>query len=64
MPRPPRSAGRGCAARRCGAPGRRVDLKEIVTEKLTARPLDADVDRARLIELAGVYLDEAARLAG
>jgi DNA repair exonuclease SbcCD nuclease subunit len=47
-----------------GAPSRRADLKEIVTEKLTARPLDADVDRPRLIELAGAYLDEAARLAG
>jgi DNA repair exonuclease SbcCD nuclease subunit len=47
-----------------GAPGRRVDLKEIVTEKLTTRPLDADVDRGRLIALAGTYLDEAARLAG
>lgn len=47
-----------------GAPGRRADLKEIVTEKLTTRPLDADLDRGRLIELAGGYLDEAARLAG
>jgi DNA repair exonuclease SbcCD nuclease subunit len=47
-----------------GAPGRRADLKEIVTEKLTTRVLDADLDRGRLIELANGYLDEAARLAG
>jgi hypothetical protein len=47
-----------------GAPGRRADLKEIVTEKLTIRPLDADLDRGRLIELANAYLDEAVRAAG
>ena len=47
-----------------GAPTRRADLKEIVTEKLTTRPLDADLDRGRLIELANGYLDEAARVAG
>jgi DNA repair exonuclease SbcCD nuclease subunit len=43
-----------------GAPSRRVDLKEIVTEKLGVRPLDADLDRPRLIELAHAYLDRAA----
>jgi hypothetical protein len=42
-----------------GSPGRRLSLNEIVREKLMARPLDADVDRAVLVERAMTYLDEA-----
>ncbi len=42
-----------------GAPGRRPSLNEIVREKLLARTLDPDVDRAALVERALVYLDEA-----
>jgi hypothetical protein len=42
-----------------GSPGRRPSLNEIVREKLMARPLDADVDRAVLVERAMTYLDEA-----
>jgi DNA repair protein SbcD/Mre11 len=42
-----------------GAPGRRPSLNEIVREKLMARPLDADIDRAILVDRALSYLDEA-----
>jgi DNA repair exonuclease SbcCD nuclease subunit len=44
-----------------GAPGKRqmLDLKEIVTERLRMRPLDADVDRAALIARAMSYIDDA-----
>jgi DNA repair protein SbcD/Mre11 len=42
-----------------GAPGKRPSLNEIVREKLMARPLDSDVDRAALVERAIAYLDEA-----
>jgi DNA repair protein SbcD/Mre11 len=42
-----------------GAPGRRQSLNEIVKEKLLARPLDAEIDRAVLVERAMAYLDEA-----
>jgi DNA repair exonuclease SbcCD nuclease subunit len=42
-----------------GAPGRRPTLNEMVREKLLARPLDADVDRAALVERALTYLDRA-----
>jgi len=43
-----------------GSPsGRRPSLNEIVREKLMARPLDADVERAALVERAMAYLDEA-----
>lgn len=42
-----------------GAPGRRVELKEIVAEKLRARPLDADIDRESLVTRAVGYIDEA-----
>lgn len=43
-----------------GAPGRRqLDLKEIVTDKLRGRPLDADVNRDALIARAIAYIDEA-----
>jgi DNA repair exonuclease SbcCD nuclease subunit len=42
-----------------GAPGRRVELKEIVAEKLRVRPLDADVNREVLVARAVSYIDEA-----
>jgi DNA repair exonuclease SbcCD nuclease subunit len=45
-----------------GGPGggrRQVDLKEVVLEKLRARPLDADVDRETLLARASQYIDEA-----
>lgn len=52
------------AARRqaSGGPGggrRQVELKEVVLEKLRARPLDADVDREALLTRASQYIDEA-----
>ena len=46
-----------------GAPGRRPSLNEIVREKLLARTLDSDVDRAALVERAMAYLDEAQAVA-
>jgi exonuclease SbcD len=42
-----------------GAPGRRIELREIVSEKLRTRPLDADVDRDTLVTRAVAYIDEA-----
>jgi DNA repair exonuclease SbcCD nuclease subunit len=42
-----------------GAPMRRPSLNEMVKEKLLARPLDADIDRAALVDRAMKYLDEA-----
>ena len=42
-----------------GAPGRSMDLKDIVTEKLRWRTLDAGLDRDVLIARALAYLDEA-----
>jgi exonuclease SbcD len=42
-----------------GAPGRRPSLNEIVREKLLSRPLDADIDRAMLVNRALGYLDQA-----
>lgn len=42
-----------------GAPLRRPSLNELVREKLTTRPIDADIDRDALIERAIAYLDEA-----
>jgi len=42
-----------------GAPARRPSLNELVREKLTTRPIDADIDRDALIERAIAYLDEA-----
>jgi DNA repair exonuclease SbcCD nuclease subunit len=43
-----------------GAPGGpRVDLKDVVSEKLRWRTIDADIDRTQLIERAVSYLDEA-----
>ena len=46
-----------------GAPGRRPSLNEIVREKLLARTIDPDVDRAALVERAMAYLDEAQTVA-
>ena len=47
-----------------GAPGGpRVDLKDIVAEKLRFRTIDPDIDRAALIERATTYLDEASSIA-
>ncbi|MDB4905617.1 MAG: Calcineurin-like phosphoesterase superfamily domain protein [Gemmatimonadetes bacterium] len=42
-----------------GAPGRRPSLLEIVREQLQARPLPADLDRARLVSLGLEYLAQA-----
>jgi hypothetical protein len=45
-----------------GAPGggrRLVELKEIVREKLAARPLDPDIDRAVLVDRAIAYIEDA-----
>ena len=42
-----------------GAPGRRIELREIVAEKLRMRPLDADVDRDAFVARAVGYIDEA-----
>ena len=42
-----------------GAPGRRPSLNEMVREKLLARSLDADMDRAVLIDRALAYLERA-----
>jgi DNA repair exonuclease SbcCD nuclease subunit len=43
-----------------GGPGRRqMDLKDIVSEKLRMRPLDAGVDRDALVARAIAYIDEA-----
>ena len=41
-----------------GAPGRRQTLLELVTDYLGRRPLDAAVDRERLIALARGYLEQ------
>jgi len=46
-----------------GAPGRRPSLNEMVREKLLARPLDAEIDRAALVDRAMKYLDEAQAVA-
>ena len=43
-----------------GAPGRRA-LPDLVAEYLGRRPLDADLDRARLVALGREYLDEVER---
>lgn len=42
-----------------GAPGRRPSLNDVVRDKLLVRPLDVDIDRARLVERALAYLDQA-----
>lgn len=52
---PPQSARLAASS----APGRRPSLSDYVREKLSARPIDADVDRAELIRVGLAYLDEA-----
>jgi len=47
-----------------GAPGARRTLAEIVEDALTRRPLDAQVDRGRLLALARGYLEQVEREAG
>jgi DNA repair exonuclease SbcCD nuclease subunit len=47
-----------------GAPGARRTLGEIVEDALTRRPLDAEVDRGRLLALARGYLEQVEREAG
>ncbi len=42
-----------------GAPGRRPSLDDIVRDKLTMRPLDAEIDRALLVKRALDYLEQA-----
>ena len=42
-----------------GAPSRRPSLADFVREKLSARPLEADVDREQLIALGLHYLSLA-----
>lgn len=53
-PRPAREVG-------VGAPGPRRTLAELVVDYLSRRPLDATVDRARLVSLARQYLDQVDR---
>jgi hypothetical protein len=51
--------------RRPGASGaagggrRLVDLKDVVREKLAARPLDADIDRTAFVDRAIAYIEQA-----
>jgi len=45
-----------------GAPGGRAPLPDLVTEYLSRRPLDADLDRARLVALGREYLEAAERV--
>jgi len=52
---PPQSARLAASS----SPGRRPSLSDYVREKLSARPIDADVDRAELIRVGLAYLDEA-----
>ncbi len=44
-----------------GGPGARRPLAELLADYLGRRPLDAELDRARLIELGRGYLDEVER---
>lgn len=44
-----------------GAPGPRRTLPEVVAEYLGRRPLDAELDRARLVALGRGYLEEVER---
>jgi hypothetical protein len=44
-----------------GAPGTRLPLPEIVAQYLSRRPLDADLDRSRLIALGRDYLEQVDR---
>lgn len=42
-----------------GAPSRRPSLADVVRGQLSARPIPADLDRARLVELGMKYLEDA-----
>ena len=42
-----------------GAAGRRASLMDTVREKLWSRPLPADIDRQRLVDMGLHYLSEA-----
>jgi len=53
--RKPESARRDVA----GAPSRRPSLADVVRGQLSARPIPADLDRARLVELGMKYLEDA-----
>jgi DNA repair exonuclease SbcCD nuclease subunit len=44
-----------------GAPGQRQTLSEVLAEYLGRRPLEAEVDRSRLVTLARTYMDEVER---
>jgi DNA repair protein SbcD/Mre11 len=44
-----------------GAPGTRTPLPDLVAEYLGRRPLDADLDRARLVALGREYLEKVER---
>ena len=44
-----------------GAPGRGMQLPDLVAEYLGRRPLDADLDRSRLVALGRSYLDAVER---
>ena len=41
-----------------GGPGGRLPLPELVTQYLERRPLDADLDRARLVQLGRAFLEQ------
>jgi hypothetical protein len=41
-----------------GAPGSRLPLPDLVTQYLERRPLDADLDRKRLVELGQQFLEQ------
>ncbi len=44
-----------------GGPGERLSLPELVAEYLSRRPLNADLDRSRLVALGRGYLEEIER---
>lgn len=44
-----------------GAPGRRQTLTDIVSDYLYRRPIDADLDRAKLVALGRVYMEQVER---
>lgn len=44
-----------------GAPGMRQTLTDIVSDYLSRRPIDADLDRARLVALGRVYMEQVER---
>lgn len=44
-----------------GAPGSRQTLTDLVTDYLSRRPIDADLDRAKLVALGRVYIERVER---